>query len=281
MLTSCRDSLEENYYYAPPEIITDYNGEVFYTIEYVQMKWILPAEEVQAGIQNIISKEPLSEREQTKVFNEADPSKLQTLYISNELYSLSFDMLEEPRYLYLRFRTEGRLGVSEWTKPINFSFRPVSELKVIPISASVNVNFTSVENNDYYSGIAESHKINLDSILQKNTIQPDELKIIRPTTGYIEFHEETEEAPFDRLAIGFSEIADEPFSFTVIADTYPPGFFEGEIRDPELKFYHRNGTKYINDLRNENMKLAYFLNDPPGKNYTMTVNFDMNCYVKK
>jgi len=279
-LYSCQDLFKENYNYATPEVITDYNGDVFYDLEQVKLEWISHANDVGTTIQQIISTEPLSEKDQMKIFNKSDINKLSIINVSNETYFFSFDKVDQIHYLYFRFRTEGKLGISAWTKPINFSMHPHSELSLIPLNASVKISFTSEEGDKSYSGIAESGTINLDSILSKNNITKEALQIIRPKEGFIEIHKESDQAPFKRLAIGFSEIKDDQFPFKVLADTYPPGYYSDEKRNPELKFYHSDKIKYKNMFFTENMKMAYFLNEPPGLKYSMTVNFSINCYVK-
>ena len=264
--------------YEKPLILRPENRFSFYAGEQIQISWQLPDTTVRSTEFHGLWLPRLFESEDIQYF-ESNTATTKFTDTFDFFVKLDEDITSTFYYGY-RLRSTGAKGSSEWTDVKSFAIRPISGFQIMPLTFSFYFDFSTMENNNFYSGIAVSDSSNFLSAFSATNFNLDQIKVIRPISGNITsldtnavFHD-----AFDRLVIGYDDF-DNIWTFDVIGETYPT------TSSANFRFYPDEGRarniRYLILDDQYELKMAYFLASQQylNQNYKLKLDIEVNIYV--
>lgn len=287
-LISCStDEAEErpNIIYDIPSSISPSNNSTFYSHEQFMISWKLQSGLNNSEIQVLESSNPISTNDVT-VFENLPINSYggQTSHI--------FSYLEDPNnpiseIIYIGYRIRAKdleleTGYSEWTEIRTFTILPLSDLNKQTINVIYDFNFTTEEvNNEYYSGVVEMINYRLDEIAIENNLDLDRIKVVRPLSVNANFITLTDDGqnPFHPITFGYNETEEENnsvYPFNPLGQIFPGSFQESPI---QAQLYNQQHINLNNQMRINNLKMAYLLEDNPNTEHQVKLNFEIDIYL--
>jgi hypothetical protein len=273
-----------NIIYETPFSISPVNNSTFYSHERFIINWELPSGLNNSEIQVLVSSSPI---------NTVDISAFEDVPINGgNQTSYNFAYIQDPdnpisEIIYIGYRIRARdyeleTGYSEWTEIRTFKIIPLLSLTKQTINVSYNLNFITEEvNNEYYSGIVEKFDYSLAEITLENNLDLERIKVIRPANVEANFLTMTSDGrnPFHPVTFGFNDSEEQNTSvypFEPLGQVFPGSYQESPI---QAQLYNQQHVNLNNDMRKNNLKVAYLLVDNPNTEHQLQLNFNLDIYL--
>ncbi|WP_157831421.1 hypothetical protein [Confluentibacter flavum] len=282
------DSLKYFAVYDKPIIYSPVNPNslIFYSDERVEIEWELPKGLWNSELQIIELDKPYEcfDYEKFHLLNNLPSVGYGNQFIHYHQLSQYNGPIIDSVFVAYRIRTAD-IGnpqkYSLWTDVRTFAIAPLLNLKKEVITVSYNFNFTTEESNEfYYSSVLKMDNYKLFEISNENNLNFDKIQFIRPVkfeTNFVTKYE-TNRNPFSRIMIGFDEDFEynkEFYPFEVFADVYPGSYEESPVSGT---LYSTNTGNFLSEMNDYDLKVAYKLEDVPGKQHQIIIDLTYEVF---
>ena len=267
--------------YEKPVVISPIHSDnpIFYSEEVVEIKWELAQDLSNTDIQIIELDHPYTclDYEKFHFLKNIPSAGYGNQYVHYFQLNQFNGIITDSVFVAYRIRAADiafRKGYSLWTDVKTFTVAPLANMKKDVVTVTYNFNFVTEEvNRFYYSGILKKDNYRLTDIANQYNLDFSKIRFIKPVkfeTNFITKYENNRN-PFSRIMIGFNEdfeINSEHYPFDIFADVYPGSYQESPVNGT---LYRTNPGNFFSLMNDYDLKVAYKLEDVPGKQHEISI----------